>query len=223
VSPANELAALRVDDALWILEPIARKLRRRYPVVEHDALVSVGYIALCRAAETFDATLGVPFSSYGWTRVFGATMDVVRRQLTRSSRTHHAGAQALALLDDPGNVMRDDEQRHRATAREQLATIAAAMRVSALSAHSAAAAQGEQDEQLDQERAQTALDRALQALAPEQARLIEQHYRHSVTLRSIAEQLGVSYRTAKRRHNEALRALAAALRRQREGQPGAPR
>jgi len=216
VKAGSDIAELRVNDALWILEPIARHMGRRYPVIEHDELVSVGYIALRKASETFDATLGVAFSSYGWTRVSGAMMDVVRKQVTLRNRMHHAGLQAITLLDDVGDVMRDDEPQHRATAQDLFLAVAAAMRANVLSNHSAEQVHGDLDERLDRTRAATALSAAFKRIAPEQARLIELHYQQSVTLRSIAGQLDISYRTVKRRHNEALRALAEALRRPRD-------
>jgi RNA polymerase sigma factor FliA len=211
--PAGEPVELRINDALWILDKVARKLSRSRRV-EHDELVSVGYIALRRAAESFDASLGVPFGRYAWYRVSWAMNDEVRRRAQQDSRVADAGLQAVTLLADRGDVLRDDEARHRITAREYLDAVAAAMRARVLSHHSYSVAAGgwADDAMPDLERARRVLDEALAMLPPEEARIVEQHYLGSTTLRSVAEQLGVSYRTAQRRHNDALRSLAAALR-----------
>ncbi len=95
---SSDMSELRVHDAMWILDPMARRVRRRLSVLEHDELVSVGYIALRKASETFDPTLGVAFSSYAWMRVFGAMLDVARKHVNVASRVHGACLQAITLL-----------------------------------------------------------------------------------------------------------------------------
>ena len=206
------ISDLRVNDALWILDPLARRVGQKYPAIEHGELVSVGYIAIRKAAESFDDTLGVAFSSYAWTRVLGAMLDTVRRAAAVSSSVHRAGSQALALLEDRGNVLRDDEAQHRATAQEFLSAVAGAMRADVLSTHSGTHAAGEVEAALEHRGAVVRLEAALKTLPADLAQIVELHYMGATTLRSISEQLSISYRTARRRHNEALHALAMALR-----------
>ena len=207
----SDAADLLVEDTLWILDSTARAVRHKYPMVEHDELVSVGFFALKKASESYEPRRG-PFGLYAWIRVAGAMMDLIRKGATVSSRMHHAGLQALALLNDTGDMMRDDEAQHRVTAKDYLSAVAAAVRASLLSSHTAEHATGELDEQLARDRDVEDVREALDQVAPEQRLLLEQHYMKSMTLYSIADQLKVSYSTARRRHNEALDAFARAIR-----------
>lgn len=212
MSEQDDIAAMRVDDNLWILDSAARQVMRRFPSAEYDELISHGYIALRKASESFDPTRGISFGSFAWIRAAGAMMDALRKDLTIDRRMIGAAFEAITLMNDPGDVMRDDQAKHCLTAEEYLSAIAAAASVSVLSRHSARHTVGDTDAELGLARAVKSLVVALERISPEDAHLIELHYMQSSTLRSIAEQLEINYQKVKRRHSAALRELAHALR-----------
>ncbi|QKE82683.1 sigma-70 family RNA polymerase sigma factor [Arthrobacter sp. NEB 688] len=88
-----------------------RSLSARLPShVATDDLTSAGLFALASAAESFDASRGVPFGRYAATRIKGALLDELRSMdwATRSVRTrarHHdaaRGALTSELGREPG-------------------------------------------------------------------------------------------------------------------------
>jgi RNA polymerase sigma factor for flagellar operon FliA len=211
--PSDPAVELRVSDGLPVLHRHARRLAGRYRgLIDEAELVSAGYVGLLEAAERFEPSFGVPFQRFAWYRIDGAMMDVVRRFTQTKSAYRETGRQAVTLLDDPGDVLRDDEHRHRAWITEYCDAVFAAMAAGVVSESTAAHGTGHGE--ADRGRSPTAhlLRDALAGLAPEQALLLQRHYLEGVQLKDYAREAGMSYATARRRHQEALLALGAAFR-----------
>lgn len=73
---ANKTAIL---DHYAMVESVARSIHSRLPPsVQLDDLVSVGVLGLMESMERFDASRGVPFTSFARHRVRGAILDALR-------------------------------------------------------------------------------------------------------------------------------------------------
>lgn len=72
----NEL----VDQNINLVHHVARQLARKLPAgMELDELVSAGTLGLLKAAEAFDASRGLAFSTFAVPRIQGAILDELRR------------------------------------------------------------------------------------------------------------------------------------------------
>jgi RNA polymerase sigma factor FliA len=66
---------------IGLVHHVARQLANRLSTAaELDELVSSGTIGLIQAADSFDATLGLSFSTYAVPRIRGAILDELRKQ-----------------------------------------------------------------------------------------------------------------------------------------------
>src|SRR4051812_29677761 len=75
---------------MHIVQPIAEGIHgMRPPSFDVQDMVQTGYLALIRAAESFDASTGTPFEAWARLKVRGAIIDSTRRKAYRDST--HAG------------------------------------------------------------------------------------------------------------------------------------
>lgn len=83
----NVIRDERILAHLPLVDPIARNIVRNLPPsFELDDLRSAGYLGLLHAAERFDASRGVLFSTYARYRVRGAMRDLVKKQRRAAMR-----------------------------------------------------------------------------------------------------------------------------------------
>jgi RNA polymerase sigma factor (sigma-70 family) len=214
VTRSDEAVKLLVDDGLPLLHRIARHVFRRYnDLVDYDELVSIGYEGLHAAARTFDSGFGVPFQRYAWRRIHGFIMNRVNKHIeyAYAARMREAGSQAVALLDDAGTPS-DDDARQTRSLTQYCDAVAAAMAMSGAASGAMATAGIEVDDAMHLRDLSAQLDVALGEIDDAQAHLLRAHYQGGVELKQLAGELGVSYRTIRRRHNEALHALGSAIR-----------
>jgi RNA polymerase sigma factor (sigma-70 family) len=197
-----------VDDGLHLVHKVAGKLATKR-VGEGD-LISVCYFALCRAAETYDASRGRSWLSYAFFRIMCAALDERRREASRVARVDRGTAQAALILGDRGDILRDDEVTCRAHASEYLGAIAAAARAHTLSTHTADVTHGHEDAVI-WSTAQQRLAHALDTLDPEVAAVVRRYFIDDATLRQIADERAVSYSSARRRVDDGLHALRRAF------------
>lgn len=216
---ADSAMELRINDGLPLLNRHARQLHRRYrDIIELEELVSHGYVGLRQAAESFDASRGVPFLRYAWYRVDGEMRRAVQQQVRAAMRAREAGRQAVTLLGDDADVLHDDDQRHRRRLTEYCDAVFAAMLAGAVGQASGAVGGGYEHaaEDLDLREATSYLTQALESVDAEEAAIVRRHYYEGEQLRAIAADLGMSYATARRRHQSALTSVGQALRKLRE-------
>lgn len=99
IEAAKAVEAL-VTAHLPLVGHIAREAASRLPRhLDTDDLYGAGALALVQAAQSFDATLGVPFARFAATRIRGAMIDQMRQRdwATRSVRSR---ARALAAVTE---------------------------------------------------------------------------------------------------------------------------
>jgi RNA polymerase sigma factor for flagellar operon FliA len=82
------------------VKSLARHLRRRLPpCVEIDELVSEGVIGLMNAADKFDASRGIKFSTYAKYRINGAMLDYLR-DIDYAPRSVRAGGRKIQIATE---------------------------------------------------------------------------------------------------------------------------
>lgn len=123
-----------VESELRLVQAIAYRVARRLPAsVDIEDLASIGRLALIRAAERYEASLGVPFGVYARYRVRGAMLDSMRRGNYEFELHEEVAAD---FEDSPGNnesagiVVPIDERPNaesEARSREMLRLIRAAI------------------------------------------------------------------------------------------------
>lgn len=87
--PAIALRNRRVEEYLYVVEPIARGIHgNRPPSFELDDLISIGYVALVEAADDFDGARNVPFEAFAKFKVRKAILEKTRRKEYREA-THN--------------------------------------------------------------------------------------------------------------------------------------
>ena len=94
-----------IRDGIKYVHGIAWKISRANPHVEHDDLISYGYIGLVTAARRYDPDLGT-FGSFAQPRIRGAIYDGIRSDSRLKRHDHKPFAQI-------------DRARHRYASREQ--------------------------------------------------------------------------------------------------------
>jgi RNA polymerase sigma factor for flagellar operon FliA len=103
-----------LHDNLSLVHHVARKLLRRLADdADLDELVSAGTLGLMSAAESFDPSRGLAFSTFAVPRIRGAMLDELRRQdhVPRSVRrkTREMGQARESLMHALGRAPSSDE------------------------------------------------------------------------------------------------------------------
>lgn len=208
--------ALMVEEALVLLEPIARRVRQKFPTVhEHEELVSIAYEGIVAASRTYDPEKG-PWKRYAFVRSYYSTRKRTGKEHRDRDRTWKGGLKAVSTLKDPGSLMGDDAA-HMQSMESYFDALGAAMFMSCMgSATLGLADPSDAEASIDRARHVAILKAALGELPRDEQTVIEEHYARDRTLRDIVDELQVSYPTVKRRHNAALLALGAALGKKRD-------
>lgn len=238
-SVSERVAHARVQDVLPVLHRLAKHFIRRFrgTPLELDELISHGYLALQKAAHSFDPSFGVPFTAYAWPRMHGAMLTALQKETAIARAARKAGCRALTLYRDEADLLADDERAHRGHLDRFCHDVLAAMLLGVVSEASAQAAAGggagpdgagvsasgalraSPEHALaaafDWSRTRTTLHACLDQLNEEDRRVIDLHYFEGRALVDLTEELEMSYPTIRRRHQRALRRLGALLRGQR--------
>ncbi len=210
-----------VVDHLHIVGAATARLSSRATHVSRDDLASAGAFALVRAAETFDASLGIPFGAFARGRIDWALKDELRSMdwapraiRVRARRTTTARERLAATLGRTPTV----------------AEIAAAMGVDAtevregladaerliLSLDAADEREVAGTDQLPEDLAVATeraalLHRAIDALPDRKRSIIRAVYFEDRTVTEVADELGVSHAAVSQHRAEAVRMLRDAL------------
>lgn len=180
-------------------------------------LTQVGAIALIQCAESFDASLGVPFGAYARRRIKGAFADELRREdwATRGARTRMS---ELAVMQETlsGALGRQPSASELAAAMGvDRATIEASQLDAARSVTPltdviadmvAATSQTPEDAVLASEHEEF-LGAAVAALPERMRYIVEQIYYKDRNVKDLAEELGSSHSAVSQHRSEAMRLL----------------
>src|SRR5437899_12058904 len=91
-SPLTREQQALVESAREIVEGIARSTRARCGrALRQDELEAAGQLGLVEAAQSYDASLGVPFEAFARQRVGGAMLNAIKR-----ARPHLRGRAAVS-------------------------------------------------------------------------------------------------------------------------------
>lgn len=192
-----------------------------------DELVSAGMIGLLRAAETFDATRGLAFSTFATARIRGAMLDELRRldPLSRTMRArtrslqqaahrlaqHHGRSpQPQEIARAAGLSMRDYwqwEQDVHAAQHIALDSEPGDIREPASVSEHVAAPEFDLDVEIDREREREWLRELVDCLQPDERTVIRLSFFDGLPLQSIAPILGVTESGASRIRTRALQSL----------------
>jgi RNA polymerase sigma factor for flagellar operon FliA len=207
------LVASASDQVELIARRMAPRLRAYFELHE---LVALGHLGLIEAAQSYDATLGVPFSGYATFRVRGAMLDAAKKEAGQAKvlllAARSAGCEYASMIPAAGNVLTEGEDESRARLRAMSDGIVASMFAALAGAHPHASADEAFASREQREQAITALDSATRMLPERERRLVDLHYRDSLDLKDVARELRVSYSTCRRYHQAVLERLGKQLR-----------
>lgn len=220
--PLTDEQERRIAEAMTMVERVADWLGSRYRgTLERDELVSLGYEGLVQAARRFEASMGVPFEGYAWSRVHGAMMSAIAKEISFHRFAREAGYKVMETLRDEGNVLSDSDQAHQKKLDEFTGSVLAAMLTGMVRSGSSPLAlspEGANEAREEYTRAVTVLGRTMAKLPDAEQHILKRHYYEDKLLKEIAGELNLSYATIRRRHHEALRRLGLELRRADVGQ-----
>jgi RNA polymerase sigma factor (sigma-70 family) len=201
-----------VKYALPVVERAAVRVARRFPGrAKPRELYAVGTIALYRLARKFQDEMSHDFADWAYRGVRCAMLDALRIE-GRHERRQRAAIKAadlfLAFLrDDEYNVLIHDDMDALRRLEDATDSLLAAMFVGIAEEQHRINAEDPAAEDEEYRRALEALALASEALADEHRRVLTRVYHDEQTLVDAAKDLGISYATARRRHDEALEKL----------------
>jgi RNA polymerase sigma factor for flagellar operon FliA len=220
-----------VVDNLHIVGAATAAVAARLTQVSRDDLISAGSYALVRAADRFDADLGVPFGAFARGRVNWALMDElramdwapreVRARAKAVTKARDALAAGLGRTPTVGEIAQATGLEPAAV-REGLAD--ADRMVTSLDVPDAREIPWTgylPDELVLTTERDEFLHRAVEALPERKRFIIRAVYFDERTVKDIAEELGVSHAAVSQQRAEAVRMLRDALDHHYADEPGA--
>ncbi|WP_312170529.1 sigma-70 family RNA polymerase sigma factor [Microbacterium sp.] len=211
-----------VVDHLHIVGVATAHVASRLTHVSRDDLASAGSLALIRAADTFDPSLGVPFGAYATSRVKWALRDELRamdwaprdvrsraRQTTRVRETLGASLGRIPSASEIAATMGIEPTEVRESlADADLLTITS---LDAGEADQVAWPGFLPDELVMSAERDALLHRAVQALPERRRYIVRAIYFDDRTVGEIAAELGVSHAAVSQQRAEGVRMLRDAL------------
>ena len=193
----------------------ARLAARHGRLVPREDLEGAGMVGLTEAARSFSPSFGAAFEVYAWSRVHGAMITAVRRELTHERLAREGGYRAVERARDEGDVWNDGDAERRAQLGEFSDVFVAGMVLGLLGEATSAAARGAEAEVATLEaytRALGALTAAVAELPEPDPRLLALLYQEGRSIEAAGAALGMPFSTARRAHLKALTRLGTRLR-----------
>ncbi len=226
----------QITDYLPLVNSIARKVANFLrPPLSFEDLVSAGTIGLLKAARDFDGSFGASFKTYAYIRIKGAVLDELRSvsmlptQLNRQVKDLMALSQRIT--DETGVAPTEDELAQKlGLTRDQVYDLldsARAQRFLSLqggdeespSLESGLCATGVESPEQEMERAELVdnMSAAIGELDEKRRQIVVLYYQQHLTMRQIADVMGVTESRISQLHASALFNLSANLREWRDG------
>lgn len=226
MAPGSSQASSLTDEQRHALETstivprLARKWYARCRLLPLEDLEGIGWVEATACAAKFDPKLAVPFDGFARDFVHFAMQRAVSRERRaldeKRGRIVEGGIDSLQVSGsdlagptDPWNDTDADLARNVAETADALAVTLV------LGAATVVRAQAGEDGLADRQewsRAMSQLDACIASLPDELRRVLELHHLGERPLGAVAEALGMSEPTARRRNREALVLLAKRLR-----------
>jgi RNA polymerase sigma factor (sigma-70 family) len=191
-----------MEAAMPMVDQRARWMARRRPALTFAQYQSLGYEALWRAALTFDASRGAKFRTYAWQRCCGAMRDGIREHNAQDPLRRACqilGITALSSFepnDDP--FEETDEGTFAALVKHCRAGL---LEMETVAGCATWREQGEEGllGHVERVHATKELEIARGALEGEEAAIVALHFDADLGWGKVAEALGISESTVKRR------------------------
>ena len=207
-----------LEACLPLVKAITARVRAtRAPVASFEDLYAIGLDGLLDAAERFDPTRGVAFTTFAFYRIRGAILDGLRREaLGRRVECPTAGAGVVHMAAPALQVANDNGQREvwvappsepLRWAESVMPQVVAFADIDSLPDERLRPV----DEELDQRDLVARIQGALARLSEEDRAIIEMHYYEDLTFAQIGERLGVCKPWAFRRLQRAMGRLREAV------------
>jgi len=180
-------------------------------------LTQVGAIALIQCAESFDASLGVPFGAYARRRIKGAFADELRREdwATRGARSRMSElavmqetlSAALGRLPSAAELAAAMGVDRATVEASQLDAARSVTPLSDVIADMVAATSQTPEEAVLQSEHEDFLGAAVAALPEKMRYIVEQIYYGDRSVKDLSEELGSSHSAVSQQRTEAMRLL----------------
>jgi RNA polymerase sigma factor FliA len=220
--------------------PLVHKIAGRVvtymkPPLSYEDMVSAGTVGLVTAARDYDPSFGAEFQTYAYIRIKGAILDELRgwsvTPANLTKRIHNAHSVSMKILEQTGTAPTDEELADElGITTEEIYELYDANRaehfVSLDSFGEGSPSPGgflasEQictpDRQLEQAELIQAMAKAIQQLSEKHRHVILLYYQQHLTMRQIAEALGITESRVCQLHSGALFNLSVKLRQWKDG------
>ena len=198
---------------------IAAELLARFPAhVDRQEVRAAAEYGLVQAANSYDPTKGVAFTTFAYYRIRGAVFDLLR-ETVRIDRFEEAANEYMTDYSAEGNAASYAEVKNVA------AGIVASYFLSLEQPSAEAPAQSAQaplDTLLRQEQ-QKGIREALKTLPEKNRKVLEAYYFEDLTLDEIGKRLGLSKSWVSRMHAKGLEMLRPAVERTLSSKPDKPK
>jgi RNA polymerase sigma factor FliA len=206
-----------IERTLPLVKSIAARLKQAHGLAApFEDLYGLGVDGLLRAAERFDPTRGVAFTTFAYYRIRGAILDSLRKDPDRiqiaARAKPAAGVRSRRSLEPAndngraaGEAVAPDEPW--ALVETTVLRVHAVEDAGSLSDDEAPAV----DEQVERRSVEARVAAALARLPQMERRIVEMHYYADLSFAEIGARLGICKPWAFRLHARALRQLKASL------------
>lgn len=195
-----------------MVEAIALKLAG---LVGHrclEELRAAGHLGAVQAAHAFDPEAGTPFEGYAWPRVFGAMIDLLRKERPRlppeTAATIEKAAAVLEVTADYAAVVRDKGDD---TTEEEASGMATAAGIGLLCL-GAGAETRDPERRMITEQTKRLVHRGIAQLRERDRTIVNLRDFEGWKFKQIAEHFGIEEEAARKRYHDAVRRLGAVLR-----------
>lgn len=220
-----------VLDNLQLVRAIAVRVHENLPVyVELDDLVHAGILGLFDAADKYDASKQVAFSSYAKHRIKGAILDSLRQAdwASRDLRRRHKQVEAIMqeLTAELHRTPTDEEMADRLgmDVERWRQTMIDLRNVGMISASTRsndqedlpapefpAKPESQPDSMCEREQMRTVLGSAMKTLPQRYQMVVSLYYTNEMTMKEIGGVLGINESRVSQIHKSALEKMATAL------------
>jgi RNA polymerase sigma factor FliA len=214
----SSVSAEVIERSLPLVKSIAARLRRAHSLsASFEDVYALGVDGLLQAAERFDPTRGVAFTTFAYHRIRGAILDSLRRDPERGSGAPARVAAGVASSIGASLVAANDNGR--ATVRlgaDRAGWIFAETSVHHLGTIEELASLPDEalpppDEEVERQRVEKRVSDALSALPETERKVVELYYYEELSFAEIGEKLGICKPWAFRLHRKALERLKVQL------------
>jgi RNA polymerase sigma factor for flagellar operon FliA len=204
-----------IERSLPLVKSIAARLRRAHSLsASFDEVYALGVDGLLQAAERFDPSRGVAFTTFAYHRIRGAILDSLRRDPERGSGAPARVVASMTVASGVSVVPANDNgrPRHRIAAADHASWIFPEMGVRHLGTLDELASLSDEamllaDEEIDRLHVERRVVDALKGLPEAERKVVELHYYEELSFAEVGERLGICKPWAFRLHGKAIERL----------------